>query len=260
MQFSIVNGRRVKPFPKGEGICAVCCNRTISKCGSKNLWHWAHAVRQSCDPWWENETLWHREWKSYWPEAFQEVVHFSVINGEKHIADVKTSSGLVIEFQNSAMNDEELASREEFYGNMIWVVNGISFVKNIDIRAKLPSPIYPLSQDMRIHPTMSKARDSMKSMFIYHLVSENEPDATMVEAHDSRGIQSFIDETYDGHHLFIWKHAREIWYRATVPVYLDFGENVLWELKKFNAGITRCLRAISKADFIASNEGIVGTR
>jgi competence protein CoiA len=260
MQFSIVNGKRVKPFPKGKGACAACGNRTISRCGSRNLWHWAHEVQQSCDPWWENETQWHREWKSYWPDALQEIVHFSAINGEKHIADVKTSSGLVIEFQNSAMNDEELASREAFYGNMIWVVNGASFAKNIEICAKLPIPSHPLSQDMRIYPPRSGVRDYMKSRFTYYLVSENEPDATMVEAYDSRDIQSFVEETYDGHHLFIWKHAREIWYRANVPVYLDFGENVLWEIKKFNAGITRCLRAVSKAAFIASNEGIVGAR
>lgn len=44
--------------------------------------------------------------------------------GEKHIADVRTSHGLVIEFQHSRIDPQERTSRERFYGNMIWVVDG----------------------------------------------------------------------------------------------------------------------------------------
>jgi len=45
-------------------------------------------------------------------------------NGEKHFADVKTESGLVIEFQNSHMHRDERQARENFYRNLVWVVNG----------------------------------------------------------------------------------------------------------------------------------------
>lgn len=76
-----------------------------------------------CDHWWENETQWHRDWKNCFPEEWQEVVHFAA-DGEKHIADVKTPSGLVIEFQRSAIKPEEQFSREKFYKNMIWIVDG----------------------------------------------------------------------------------------------------------------------------------------
>ena len=76
-----------------------------------------------CDHWWENETQWHRDWKNCFPEEWQEVVHFAE-DGEKHIADVKTPSGLVIEFQHSAIKLEEIASREQFYKHMIWIVDG----------------------------------------------------------------------------------------------------------------------------------------
>lgn len=252
VQFSLVNGIKVPPSPKTEGVCPACGNKTVSKCGSQKLWHWAHASRQSCDPWWENETPWHRAWKSHWPAERQEVIQISSANGEKHIADVKTASGLVIEFQNSAMNDEELASREAFYGNMVWVINGASFLKNIEICTRLPSPDDPRSHDMRVYPPRSGCDE-----FMYYLVSENEPNATMVLLHDSRDIQSLVEETYDGHHLFIWKHPREIWYRSSIPVYLDFGGSVLWQLKKFNSGSTRCLKSVSKALFITENEGSV---
>jgi hypothetical protein len=78
-------------------------------------WHWSHAGTRHCDPWWENETDWHRRWRSYFPEAEREIVHFDDV-GEKHVADVKTSRGMVIEFQHSAMPPDELRARETFYG------------------------------------------------------------------------------------------------------------------------------------------------
>ena len=45
-------------------------------------------------------------------------------SGEKHIADVRTPHGLVIEFQHSQLDPLERAARERFYGNMVWVVDG----------------------------------------------------------------------------------------------------------------------------------------
>jgi len=53
-----------------------------------------------CDNWWENETQWHRDWKNHFPVEWQEVVQIAE-DGEKHIADVKTSEGWVVEFQHS---------------------------------------------------------------------------------------------------------------------------------------------------------------
>ena len=96
----------------------------VAKCGRIKMWHWAHMPRTSCDPWWGGETEWHRQWKSAFPEEWREVVHFDEQTGEKHIADVKTPSGLVIEFQHSPLDYEEMVSREAFYQNMIWVVDG----------------------------------------------------------------------------------------------------------------------------------------
>ena len=58
------------------------------------------------------------------PEDWHEVVHTDEQTGERHVADVKTPSGLVIEFQHSPLDYEELMSREAFYQDMIWVVDG----------------------------------------------------------------------------------------------------------------------------------------
>lgn len=53
----------------------------------------------------------------------QEIIMYDVKTGEKHIADVKTRTGIIIEFQHSPMNIKEQYSREQFYKNMIWIVD-----------------------------------------------------------------------------------------------------------------------------------------
>ena len=95
----------------------------IAKCGEERIWHWAHLGRHLCDPWWENETEWHRAWKGLFPRNWQERVQHAD-NGEKHIADVKTDHGWVIEFQHSHIKFEERRSRGDFYKKLVWVVDG----------------------------------------------------------------------------------------------------------------------------------------
>jgi hypothetical protein len=97
----------------------------VAHCGSEKIWHWKHKSRRRCDPWWENETQWHRDWKNQFPEDWQETVHFDD-NGEKHIADVKTERGWVLEFQHSRLEPEERQSRNAFYcPKLIWVVDAL---------------------------------------------------------------------------------------------------------------------------------------
>jgi competence protein CoiA len=67
MQLSLVDGHRVLAFRGGRGTCGICGAATVAKCGARVMHHWAHATRANCDPWWENETLWHRQWKSLFP-------------------------------------------------------------------------------------------------------------------------------------------------------------------------------------------------
>ena len=95
----------------------------IAKCGDQRVWHWAHRGDRVCDKWWESETEWHRAWKNEFPADWQEAAQFAQ-TGEKHVADVKTQSGMVIEFQYSFLKAKERAERESFYRKMVWVVNG----------------------------------------------------------------------------------------------------------------------------------------
>jgi competence protein CoiA len=123
MKYALKLDERIEATPKASGVCPCCGTDVIAKCGNSKVWHWAHKGRRTCDHWWENETQWHRDWKNRFPKEWQEVIHHD-LSGEKHIADVKTPDGLVLEFQHSAIKPEELASREAFYKNMIWVVDG----------------------------------------------------------------------------------------------------------------------------------------
>ena len=40
-----------------------------------------------------------------------------------HIADIKTPQGLVIEIQHSPISPKDIRAREDFYGQMIWIVD-----------------------------------------------------------------------------------------------------------------------------------------
>jgi hypothetical protein len=97
----------------------------VAKCGDLKVWHWAHRGKRQCDPWWENEGEWHRAWKAEFPDASQEVVHLGH-DGTKHVADIKTEHGWVIELQHSPISREERRSRDAFYRQLVWVVDGTS--------------------------------------------------------------------------------------------------------------------------------------
>ncbi|HEY4129399.1 MAG TPA: competence protein CoiA family protein [Gemmatimonadaceae bacterium] len=123
MKFALANGRREEAQPGLSGECPQCGNALVAKCGERRAQHWAHKGQRRCDPWWENETAWHRGWKDEFASAWQEVVQ-RADDGERHIADVKTAHGWVIEFQHSYITPDERRSRNAFYGRLIWVLNG----------------------------------------------------------------------------------------------------------------------------------------
>jgi hypothetical protein len=123
MKFALVNGQRQEAQPQLSGKCPGCGSPMIAKCGDVRRPHWAHKGKRFCDPWWENETDWHRAWKELFPRDWQEVVHYAE-NGEKHIADVKTDHDWIIEFQHSRIKPDERRSRDAFYKKLVWVVDG----------------------------------------------------------------------------------------------------------------------------------------
>ena len=125
MKFALVNNQKVEAKKELKGICPLCQQPVIPKCGEYRSDHWAHKSIAHCDKWWEKETEWHRQWKNKFPIEWQEIIATDEKTGEKHIADIKTNEGMVIEFQHSYISEEERISRELFYKNdMIWIVDG----------------------------------------------------------------------------------------------------------------------------------------
>lgn len=143
MKFALVDQQRQEAQPKLSGQCPACGHPMVARCGEVRVWHWAHQGERACDPWWESETEWHRNWKGQFPVAWQEVVH-KAETGERHIADVKTDRGWVIEFQHSYLQPQERRSRDAFYPKLIWVVDGTRRKRDCEQLLKAWSESAPL--------------------------------------------------------------------------------------------------------------------
>lgn len=141
MLWGIKNGEKIQATPKERATCELCGKEVIAKCGEIKVWHFAHKQDFECDSFGEQETEWHREWKNYFPKEQQEVIIEHPIFFEdgctfpkKHRADIQTKESLIIELQNSPISPQEIKEREEFYGNMVWILNGIKLCSGLRFR------------------------------------------------------------------------------------------------------------------------------
>jgi competence protein CoiA len=257
MQFAMVGAERLEAFPGGRGLCPICGAAMIAKCGPRILHHWAHAGRRTCDPWWENETEWHRAWKNLFPEACREISH-TAPDGEIHRADIKTPTGIVIEIQHSAMTDAERQSREAFYGNLVWVIDGRGFRDNFDIYHLLPDPRSEVAQDI----VWSKATRPMRGAAggLFFRLSQTQldyPGRTITKAtltfgriYSLHDIQTEVEQAYCGHHQYDWVRPRRTWLDAACPVYIDFGNEFLLKLEIYDDSKLPCVRYVAKRKFL----------
>jgi competence CoiA-like predicted nuclease len=124
MKFALFDNEKIEAKVGIEAKCQGCLQPVIAKCGNIRIHHWSHKRKVNCDNWWETETEWHRNWKNKFPIDWQETVFTDEKTSEKHIADVCTDKGFVVEFQHSYINVQERISRETFYKNLVWVVDG----------------------------------------------------------------------------------------------------------------------------------------
>jgi len=108
----------------------------LAKCGSLITWHWAHAPDAACDPWRTGETRWHLALKERFLNSGAGVEVPITRNGERHIADVVTPDGTIIELAHSYPPGNQIAVREAFYGRMAWVYDADRFTERVDIYRK----------------------------------------------------------------------------------------------------------------------------
>jgi competence protein CoiA len=200
MLFANVNGEKTEATPKTKGICLLCEREVFSKCGEVNVWHWSHFKDESCDSWYEPETEWHKNWKLVFGKDYCEIV----ISKEsvRHIADIQTKEGIVIELQNSPIQKPIIRRRESFYGGrMIWVINGRHFKHNFII--------YPPILDSN---ELQGRRDLLYT-----------PDG-IVDSKTGELISRPKKER-----AFLWSWPRKSWIDVKRNVFIDFGdENLFW--------------------------------
>ncbi len=177
-------------------------------------------------------------------------------DGEMHRADIKTPNGIVIEIQHSSMKDDERIAREDFYKNLVWVIDGSVFKQNFDIYHMLPDPESELAQDI----VWSKAKRHMEgaNRGIFFRLSEGLLDDPSVTKSTLRGgwyhfineVEDELNRSYKGHHQYDWVRPRNTWLEANCPVYIDFDDDFLVKLEVYDESGLECIRLISKQKFV----------
>lgn len=255
MQYALVQDE-LKEAQKGlNGFCQFCGDPMVSKCGPRVIHHWAHARNSSCDLWWENETAWHRNWKNHFSTEAREVIH-TATDGERHIADIKTNTGIIIEFQHSPMNDKERKSREDFYKNLIWVIDGSTFEQNFDIYHILPRPDCDLAKDIIWAKSKRGMLGTNSGMFFR--LSEARKDfpnikkseVTFGRIYSLEDIKNEITNEARDYYQYDWVRPRKTWIDSACPVFIDFGEDYLVKLTDYDESGLKCIRLISKKKFM----------
>lgn len=210
MLFATVNGEKAEATPTTTGTCPVCERPVFSKCGEINVWHWAHQKDEGCDSWYEPETEWHKNWKLAFGKDNCEIVISK--EGTRHIADIFTKEGVVIELQNSPIQKPIIRKRENFYGErMIWVINGKPFKKKFSYQR---THSFLLDEDeeyyQRYNPFAKRHSDSRKDEY-----------------------------------NFQWSWCRRTWADVKRHVFIDFGdENLFWAKEGMgtSSGIGKLIR------------------
>jgi len=255
MQLALVDNERVEAFSGGRGLCPTCGSDVIAKRGPRVLHHWAHHRPRDCDPWWENETPWHREWKNLFPIECREVSH-TADDGEIHRADIKTPTGIVIEVQHSQMSDAERESREQFYENLVWVVDGSRFRNNFHVLHKLPRPESEVAADIVWAEGKWTEQGSRHGLFFrLSEARESDPDIEKAQVrsgliHSIQEIDEHVRDEYRGHHQYHWARPRNTWLEASCPVYLDLGSEHLFKLLTYDDSGLKCIQLVSKRKFV----------
>ncbi|WP_233603867.1 MULTISPECIES: competence protein [unclassified Pedobacter] len=168
------------------------------------------------------ETVWHRDWKLAFPPSFREIAFYDAANNNLHRADIFTPSGYTIEFQNSPITLVELNSREAFYPNLIWVLNGKKF-KGFKVLKHLPDVDDPKLMDYEFCHS-----DHLSMVRKVEIEQGNLFPKPLNFYHSELKDIKFTSNLYS----FCWKQPHMVWYSATAKIIIDLGGHFLYELKQ----------------------------
>jgi hypothetical protein len=247
MLYANVNGIRTLPTKGLKGTCPSCGGEVIAKCGQQNVHHWAH-LSKDCDSWYEPMTQWHIDWQNMFPEFYREKQFYDEVKKEYHRADIHTLSLVTIEFQNSPISIDEINSRSSFYEKLIWVINGANFKDQFEFLCEIPNPELPETKDYQIICTKPPVG---KSAVLFQNLKTDE-----VFGPNRQEVAHLIDLMKKGklrYWGFNWKHKREGWFLTKDPVFIDFGDGILYWLKQRNHPDDPIyyLQVVTKKEFIS---------
>lgn len=250
MKFAIVGGIKKEAEPKESGNCICCGTAVRAYCGPERINHWKHLSLEQCDSWYEGETDWHRRWKNFFDESYQECVRFAS-SGEKHIADIYIPTrDVVIEFQHSPITHAEIKSREEFYERMVWVVDVFPFVNNITLHDNLDDFIdlvelpWAINQDKKFRE-LKRAGKIDEAENLRRDFSEWDYLQNFEKRYSEGGFKS-------DYFLMVWKYQHKRWNITSKPVFFDLNDGSLYmvveSIKVWNGFI---VRQISRELFVS---------
>jgi hypothetical protein len=189
------------------------------------------------------ETPWHRNWKKAFPPAFREISFPDRLLGDLHRADVHTSCGTTLEFQNSPISLYELKSREAFYPKLIWVLNGKKF-KGFRILKSLPDV-----DDARLRGFDFCQTDHLCVIRTSELSTTSGGGGKVMNFLHPE-LRTIPLTSY--YYSFCWKHPHRVWYEATAPIIVDLGGHFLYQLKqrRQTTGNYAYLHMITRKSFV----------
>lgn len=191
------NGERIKATKGENAFCTCCGEKLIPKCGEINIWHWSHSNKSNCQ-YSGKMTDWHIAWQDRFEEKHREV-RVNTKDGYK-IADIKLDSGIVIEFQNSPINSEEIRKREEVYNDMIWVLNYDGKSENLMFNSKKQVEIIGDNIKKSFYVAKKPIFLSLKDNYIYDVSNKRilcvENSKTRVVSESEAQIKLFV-KRYD---------------------------------------------------------------
>jgi len=160
--------------------------------------------------------------------------------------------------QFALVNGQRCEARESFYRNLIWILDGRSFRKSFHIGCMLPDPASEGFEDIVWSQHARSAYRPSPEPIEYHVpsfwrISESAnhypgltkanidaviPPGGLVQVHSEREIREEVIANYSGYHQFYWTRTRQTWLDAKCPVYIDFGEELLYRLQEYNETFT----------------------
>lgn len=142
MQFARLNGQKIRAKNAKSGDIAECLwtgEPVKAKVGELRQ-YWTYVGKPPIMPeGYENETIWHFNWKSLVKDDFCEVIFGE---NKEHRADIVGNNRVIIEVQLSPIDIRVVRERIEFYkpltgDRVIWVVDATKyFKKTFDIEKK----------------------------------------------------------------------------------------------------------------------------